>query len=106
MDDADAVSQRLPGICKRIFLTADKQFAGISLVNTGNNFDDCGFSRPVFTEEDMHFSGIKRNGNVRQRLDAGEGLADIHKLHKRVRVHCFTPLPKFWGVVCRQPRVA
>ncbi len=56
------------------------------MMGTGENFDQGGFARAVFTDQPVDFTGHQAQINILQRNNAGEALA--HILHFKNGTGC------------------
>ena len=72
MDDADAGMARLNGAAEAAGLALEDDLALVRLVDAGQNLDQRGLARAVFADEAVDGAALNVDGDVIQRLDAGE----------------------------------
>ena len=61
------MSTRLPG---------NLDGAGIGLMSAGDDFDERRFARAVFADQGVNFAGAQFEGDVLERVNAGEGFGN------------------------------
>ena len=77
MDNADAGTACLDGAVKAAGLAVQNDFALIRLVDTGQNLNQGGLACAVLADQTVDGAALNVDGDVIQRLDAGELFCDI-----------------------------
>ena len=83
MDDIDAHILSRARIRNGNFFAFNLNGAAVGLINTGENFHEGGFARPIFAHQGQHFTGMKVKLCLTQSMHAGKPLFDIPHHHKR-----------------------
>ena len=66
---------------------SDLDPAVIGLVRAGDDFDQCGFSSAIFSQQGMDFAGVQVKGNTLQGAHCAERFRDGNKIQQR-GCHC------------------
>jgi hypothetical protein len=66
-------------------LSRDLDRSVIQRVSAGDDFDESGFARSVFTEESMDLARNQIKRHPAQRADSSEGLGDGGELEERLQ---------------------
>ena len=77
MDNADAGTACLDGAVKAAGLAVQNDFALIRPVDTGQNLNQGGLACAVLADQTVDGAALNVDGDVIQRLDAGELFCDI-----------------------------
>ena len=77
MHHADARAARLDRRLEAAALAVENDLACVRLVDTGEHLDERGLARAVFTHKAVDRAALDVDGDVIQRLDAGEFLGDV-----------------------------
>ena len=93
MHHGDAVFQRLFRGFEADFLPIQQDLPAVLAVNAEQALHQGGLARPVFPHQRMHRAALYRQRNIVERLDAGEGLADIFHFEQNavVVLHSASP---------------
>ena len=79
-DHRYAVQERIARRAKLDDLAVDEQVAAVRLQHAGDQLPQGRFSRAVLADEGMHPAPHDRDGDLVQRLDAAEALAEVSRL--------------------------
>ena len=98
MDRVDAEADGFQGGGERDLLTLEQDGARRADMRAGQNFDERGFARPVFTHDGVDFALPERQVDLLQGVGAEEALVDLAQLQDRcLRSKAIHETPQTFG---------